>query len=153
MSACRRSVRRMSRLECCPRDGTRLEERRAGPASFGVCPTCQGFAVSGEDLRHYLEAQTDFWKLPLAPRADALPPSDDGVLCACGRAMDQVLQEGVRIDRCWACGAIWLDGGELATLMERTPPVGFRNVAPSKVGTAEAVMEILLYGLHASPWG
>ncbi len=50
----------------------------------------------------------------------------------CGVKLDQEVLEGVTIDRCGACGGMWLDRGELETLAERTEEAWFskwvRNV-------------------------
>ena len=34
----------------------------------------------------------------------------------CGRKLDEILYQRVRIDRCIGCGGVWLDPGELETL-------------------------------------
>jgi hypothetical protein len=34
----------------------------------------------------------------------------------CGRKLEEILYQNVRIDRCTGCGGVWLDPGELDTL-------------------------------------
>jgi hypothetical protein len=34
----------------------------------------------------------------------------------CGRKLEEILYQQVRIDRCTGCGGVWLDPGELDTL-------------------------------------
>ena len=34
----------------------------------------------------------------------------------CGSALDEIMFRGVRVDKCFACGGVWLDDGELEEL-------------------------------------
>ena len=34
----------------------------------------------------------------------------------CGSALDEITFRGVRVDKCFACGGVWLDDGELEEL-------------------------------------
>jgi len=37
----------------------------------------------------------------------------------CGSAMDVIPRHGVEIDHCYSCGAYWLDGGHLMTIVAK----------------------------------
>ncbi|MBV7378134.1 zf-TFIIB domain-containing protein [Maritimibacter dapengensis] len=43
----------------------------------------------------------------------------------CAREMEHLSQHGVSVDRCYVCGGVWLDKGELETIVEtvRAPVV------------------------------
>lgn len=46
----------------------------------------------------------------------------------CGSDMTEVVLERVKIDRCTACGGIFLDKGELESLTRATPPGYLRGL-------------------------
>ena len=52
----------------------------------------------------------------------------------CAREMEHLERHGVTLDRCEVCGGIWLDRGELETLIEAVrPPVVLANPEPRPV--------------------
>ena len=52
----------------------------------------------------------------------------------CAREMEHVNRHGVTLDRCEVCGGIWLDRGELETLIEAVrPPVVLPDPDPRPV--------------------
>ena len=110
-----------------------MERQVAGPGVFGVCPHCHGMWVEAADLQAFLEAPTGSWKLPILEtgRSD-MAYSNDSARCSCssGALMATKKQQGVAMDVCPECSSIWLDGGELAVLLERYQETPERRRSP-----------------------
>jgi len=106
----------------CPRDSSPLETHVVGPGRFSVCNRCHGIWVEAADLDSYLEVPSESWKLPL-PKADGadVPRHDNSARCLCAGSpwMETRKRDGVKVDVCPQCNGVWLDGGELALLLER----------------------------------
>ena len=106
----------MNKPGSCPRDGTPLELRIAGPSAYELCPKCNGMRFEEDALRLYLEDGEDSWNLPDGP-GKGEPAWDLAVVrCPCGAEMRETRREGVKIDICPECRSVWLDGGEIAAL-------------------------------------
>lgn len=107
----------------CPRDGTPLTAQAnvlGADTSAHVCPKCAGVLV---DWKH---GQAFFQSLgltvadlqALVRQAQARPQKAEAPACtACGQgSMRPFAWKGVELDLCEACGASWLDRGELSRI-------------------------------------
>lgn len=123
----------------CPRDGSVLESKAVGSAEVFVCGACHGLSISGYDMASLLRAPFESWKLPWAEKAgDRSTTVDNTVRCLCSSRslMKTVSRQGVAVDLCPDCGALWCDGGELEELIRRK---GGRSYArEGSTGTDEA---------------
>jgi Zn-finger nucleic acid-binding protein len=105
----------------CPRDKGILVKKVVGEATIEVCAKCSGqlfdtgemFAACG------IKADPSYWDRPetggtVTESALACPS------CAVKLLAQQVKYDDrqVEIDRCGRCGRIWLDKGEVDTIME-----------------------------------
>ena len=52
----------------------------------------------------------------------------------CGQKMAEVPLEGIKVDRCTACGGIYFDKGELELLLEAKEQKGFLASLKAKLG-------------------
>ena len=113
----------------CPADSHPLVSHAQGAASFAVCGECAGVWIDGETLaRSAPEADA----LPLSsrrPRGVALRRPGDRGCPSCARGLAGERVEGIEIDRCTACGGVWLDAGEYDAVRARRPPAA-RSAAP-----------------------
>ncbi len=113
----------------CPRDKAMLDEMHAGEAALDVCGKCGGqFFDSGEMFKAFgIKADPSYWDRPETGGS----VSESKLNCSqCGVFMlkQDVKYEDlhVEIDRCGTCGGIWLDKGEVDTIMkigEKLQPV------------------------------
>lgn len=96
----------------CPREGTPLDERRAGRSNVDVCPSCHGTFLDGVELARTVGDAEIALEL-----AEMHGRSSTPLACpACGEAMALDTRDGIRLDHCHACLGVWLDGGELDRL-------------------------------------
>ncbi|MEE9563168.1 MAG: zf-TFIIB domain-containing protein [Thermoanaerobaculia bacterium] len=112
----------MTEERACPRDGSVLESKAVGSAEVLVCKECHGLWLSGYDLAALLRSPYESWKLPWAELS--VPETaifQEKVRCLCrSRALMKIVgREGIRVDLCPDCGALWFDGGELEELIRR----------------------------------
>jgi Zn-finger nucleic acid-binding protein len=105
----------------CPRDKITMREEVVGQAHLDVCVKCGGqFFDAGEMFAACgVKADPSYWDRPETGGTVKASP----IACArCGSHMlgQDVSYEGVHveIDRCGSCGGIWLDKGEVQTLMK-----------------------------------
>ena len=78
--------------------------------------------IQAADLKAFLKTPVESWRLPtLEVGKGELAHSHSwaGCLCSCGQLMETRERYGVAVDICGGCGAVWLDGGELAQLLKR----------------------------------
>ena len=113
----------------CPRDESLMKETKKGDAFLDVCGKCGGeFFDSGEMFGAFgIKADPSYWDRPETGGAVR-----DGTLhcpiCHTHMLIQDVKHdaEHVEIDRCGKCGGIWLDKGEIDTIMaisEKLQPV------------------------------
>lgn len=105
----------------CPRDHSRLQETHVGEAQLDVCPKCTGqFFDSGEMFASFgLKADPSYWDR--SETGGAVRNSEIHCpRCEHTMLLQDVAYEGekVEIDRCRSCGGIWLDKGEVDTLIK-----------------------------------
>ena len=105
----------------CPRDKQVMSEQEAGEAKLDVCKKCGGqFFDSGEMFAAFgIKADPSYWDRPETGGS----VSQSELQCSeCNVFMlkQDVKYEGdhVEIDRCGTCGGIWLDKGEVETIMK-----------------------------------
>ena len=106
----------------CPRDGGPLQRRSIGPAEIHHCTRCNGLWIRPPDLESFLESPFESWKLhSMAGHGATSAVHHATVHCFCdaGADMDSVVRDGLIVDVCPVCGALWLDGGELEALLQR----------------------------------
>lgn len=102
--------------------------------------------ISGDQLSVFLEGRGDPWNLPLDPPPPShRPPQHEEPTCICEVAptMRAVRKSGVTIDVCPSCGGIWLDGGEIATLIRKHRPDLRVRPLPQEEGLPDA-LDLLL---------
>jgi Zn-finger nucleic acid-binding protein len=105
----------------CPRDKLVMHEHKQGDATLDVCTKCAGqFFDSGEMFKAFgIKADPSYWD---RPETGGVVTQSELMCSDCGVFMlkQDVKYEGehVEIDRCGTCGGIWLDKGEVETIMK-----------------------------------
>jgi len=125
----------------CPRDSTPLHEASDGRAHLYACKSCEGIWIGPEDVERVAGSSDQYDRLPSAVERLAI---DDTARCCCdGKPLMRTLErDGVRIDICPECSALWLDRGELQALLENRSPTQTEN-SPSPWQTSVDAAEIL----------
>ncbi len=133
----------------CPRDHAVLAKRVVEGATLDICGACGGqFFDSGEMFRSFgVRADPSYWDR-LETRG--APRTASEIACSrCGTEMvvQDVTFEGdhVRIDRCAACGALWLDAGEIDAILaigEKLQPVVDAETARAKEDVDTHLMNV-----------
>ena len=91
----------------CPRDRTVLTFTDSGRFPCNRCASCQGMLLGAHEVAAALGG-----KAPATDRVAALPES--GVACPReASTMRRLDHNGVELDLCAECGALWFDPGEL----------------------------------------
>jgi len=127
----------------CPRDKAPMRMTVTGGATLDVCGKCGGqYFDSGEIFAAFgIKADPSYWDRPetggVVKNSSLACP-----VCHCNMLAQDVRYEGshVEIDRCGSCGGIWLDRGEVDTIMsigERVRPVVEAEIAQAKKELAE----------------
>ena len=105
----------------CPRDRVTMRQLASGQAILDVCGTCGGqYFDSGEMFAAFgLKADPSYWDRPetggsIGTSALKCPACNDFMLAQ----EVKYAGERVEIDRCGKCGGIWLDKGEVDTIMK-----------------------------------
>lgn len=105
----------------CPRDHATLQETTVGEAHLDVCPKCSGqYFDSGEMFAAFgMKADNSYWDRSETGGS----VTESKIHCPrCEQTMlsQQVAYDAhkVEIDRCRSCGGIWLDKGEVDTLIK-----------------------------------
>lgn len=110
----------MGSARICPRDKKVLREAVLGSATVEICGACAGTFFDAEDLIAAGGVVADPSTWDRAETGGAVKPST--LACpGCAATMDaqDVTHDGkhVEVDRCGKCRGIWLDKGELDTLL------------------------------------
>jgi Zn-finger nucleic acid-binding protein len=114
-----KSDRKKDRL--CPRDNSLMGNITQGEAVLDICGKCGGqFFDTGEMFKAFgMKADPSYWDRPetggvVAPSELHCPNCEKHLLA------QNVEYEGtkVEIDRCGKCGGVWLDKGEVETIMK-----------------------------------
>jgi Zn-finger nucleic acid-binding protein len=125
----------------CPRDGSKMTENTVGESILDVCGKCGGqFFDTGEMYGAFgLKADPALWDR----EETAGPVREAHFKCPrCNKMMltQDIKHDGdaVEIDRCGHCGGIWLDKGEVDTIMA----IGTKMHAVSEAEKAKAKAEL-----------
>ena len=122
----------------CPRDKTTMDQVEVGEAHLDRCGKCGGqFFDSGEMFAAFgVKADPSYWD-----REEAGGAVKDHSF-ACPRCRKHMLaqdvkyeKDSVEIDRCGHCGGVWLDKGEVETIMaigEKIKPILDAQTAKAK---------------------
>jgi uncharacterized protein len=98
----------------------RLSRMRAGELEVDHCPACGGLWLDQNELPRLLEVDAGDLR-DLRRGRDATGANTRLGKCpACARGLLRVtsgIQRQVTVDKCADCGGVWLDGGELETLL------------------------------------
>lgn len=97
----------------CPTDQTSLDDQRRGDLRFGYCRQCHGLWFA----RGMLEMSDHFHApLPRETRRPKTQPPSEGIgprRCShCAVDLRGECIDGIAVDRCPACGGVWLEPGE-----------------------------------------
>lgn len=93
--------------------------RRHRELAFLFCPDCRGVWLTRDNFRHLRELTVDPSWQPRLPETGLFvrrPRIVEGAarcVCAEGPLMDAVDEQGVVVDVCPSCSAVWLDGREI----------------------------------------
>ena len=95
----------------CPRDFTLLTAHEWGAATYLSCPTCRGVLLERRDAETIVRSGTH----PHFERPAEEAVFEDGTaLCSCSEVrMKSGSRDGVTVDVCPKCKAVWFDAGEL----------------------------------------
>jgi Zn-finger nucleic acid-binding protein len=104
----------------CPRDRSTMVEKKKGDSILDICQTCGGqFFDSGEMFGAFgIKADPSYWDRP-ETGGSVKPGQLECPVCR-SEMLRQDVEHGsehVEIDRCGACGGIWLDKGEVDRVM------------------------------------
>ena len=138
----------------CPKCVGKLEEKNIENVKTDVCWVCEGIWFDKDELEKVLEADSkDFNKIDLDRGGlDGKEVSDvykelDEKSIKCPRCGEELKKElypkGIRIDTCAKCDGIWLDGGEIHKLRERTLVKLADTVYTLKIAFAQALRSAL----------
>lgn len=105
----------------CPREGSWLVPRMLDELEYLACETCGGLWIPSEQLPIMALRVAGGAPAPRSPQH--LEPSrifEGTARCVCPKAplMLNVEAMAITLDRCEACGGIWLDGGEIRRVIE-----------------------------------
>ncbi|MGC6465414.1 MAG: zf-TFIIB domain-containing protein [Akkermansiaceae bacterium] len=106
-------------MKVCPRHQSTLSSCEKNGHHVDLCPDCRGLWVPGPEIDALLgQGQS----LQLRSQCSVLP-SELPCPSACGQMFQGKIGQ-VQIDLCQGCGGLWLDRGELESLLNR------RKVSP-----------------------
>lgn len=140
----------------CPRDFTLLTAREWGAATYQYCATCHGVLLERSEVEKIVRSGTN---PPVLQPRERRTFEEGTALCSCSEAtMMTVTRQGVSVDVCPACEAVWFDAGELARVVAEnrkdllsiaspeTWPAAAKAVAGTDVvkGILKFVVEVVL---------
>ena len=118
----------------CPRDGSILAFAEEGGLLSNRCPECSGLLLEEEDVAAAMGKRG----VPAAEKVESLPTGK--VTCPRdGKPMRLLMHEGVEIDLCAECNALWLDAGEIEKIKRSRGGAGRRAALAAGVAGAAAV--------------
>ena len=109
-------------------DGTRQ-------ATIDVCTRCRSVFAEEFELKVLSDALA---KLPFRDRPHAAVAAvvpGEAACPACGEALDKVPVSGVEVELCGGCHGVWLDGGELEALAQRSGAPAARDPYRASMAT------------------
>ena len=131
----------------CPRDGASLVPRMLDELEYLACESCGGLWIPCEQLQVMALRVAGGAPTPRSPRR--LEPSrimEGTARCVCPKAplMLNVDTMEITLDRCAACGGIWLDGGEIRRVIEH-----YRGAEASSSGILSELPGVAFEGFDA----
>ena len=118
----------------CPRDRSILVFVEEGGQVSNRCPQCSGLLLEEEDVAAAMGKRG----VPAAEKLASLPESK--VTCPRdGKPMRLLMHEGVEIDLCAECNALWLDAGEIEKIKRSRGGAGRKAALAAGVAGAAAV--------------
>ena len=113
----------MSAVEICPRDGHPLTHRDVVGIEFFSCKTCHGLWFGPEALFEFGFHVAQGGSMPWSLASERPPILEGTARCLCeGRPLMKPREKnGVTLDECPACKGIWLDGGEVESILRSHP--------------------------------
>ncbi len=127
----------------CPRDGTVMTFIDDGAHMRNRCPGCSGLLLDKEEVAAALGRKPDPARVAALPQSKVACPRD-------GKPMRALEHNGVELDMCAACGALWFDAGELEKVTERKSRAG-RNVAVAAAVVGGVAVAGVAVAAAASP--
>jgi Zn-finger nucleic acid-binding protein len=107
----------------CPRCGGELRADRRGPVEIRICGVCQGMWMRADDLRRAVD-EADVGALVARPQLMQWVDDGQAIHCPmCGEWMRRVAVQSkprVIVDACQH--GVWLDQGEVETIVAQFPP-------------------------------
>ena len=126
---------RLSLVNNCPRDGSRLVDQASSLHDVVRCNSCSGMWLPASAVVELI-GKTKIPKQDQHSIPGEITCPDDGT------QLNLVKDRGVEIDICACCGGVWLDGGELEKLKD----------TQSGNKATEAIVEgAVEFGFHAIP--
>lgn len=117
----------------CPKCVGKLKEKNVENVKVDVCWVCEGIWLDGKELEKVLEADSKDFKLIDIDREELdgkevaeLYKELDAIIGKCPKCAEEIILEttsyprGISVDVCPKCKGIWLDGGEIKKLRDRT---------------------------------
>ncbi|MGI5862343.1 MAG: phospholipid scramblase-related protein [Myxococcales bacterium] len=131
----------------CPACSELLFRRRIEGVEADGCPGCGGLWMDAGELQALAKTPAALRKLDkiFTPGVQAGEPEPNGRCPRCEQPLGQMEFEqfrGIRLDRCKACGGIWLDHGEATGIADRLDPPS----EPAPVAVAPTVIDFATGG-------
>jgi len=125
----------------CPRDFHLLTPHEWGAATYLVCPTCHGVLLERAEVEKILRSGTS----PPTQEPQEEPVFEDGTaLCSCEEVrMMTIAREGVAVDLCPRCKAVWFDAGELQRVVAGEDQDLPSNLSTESTGGALEVLDLV----------
>jgi Zn-finger nucleic acid-binding protein len=144
-------------LRRCPRDGSGLSSRELDGIAYLFCDRCHGLLLHPAAIEQ-LKARSLGGQRPPRSTNRGIAIHEGTVRCPCGPLMTNVAKGAVVLDVCRECGAIWLDGGEVADFLRpftvspganlRSSPSGDGGGALEAIGVVADLLSVIVeFGL------
>ncbi len=129
----------------CPRDNTELVQVKLEKKSYMKCPTCSGhyIGLTGAKLHGIKLSDLNPKSSPCAlPKGEAalMSPSTD-------QPMKHFVYEGISLDYCAASNSVWMDSGELHSLVEKFVTKGKNKKTSSEYGILDGIGDGVIGGI------
>jgi Zn-finger nucleic acid-binding protein len=131
----------------CPREGHPLTHGAILGIEFFSCKTCHGLWFGPAALEVFALHAAQGGSVPESLAFRRHPAIQEGTarcLCSSHPLMKLRKKDGVSLDDCPVCGAVWLDGGELAAILPRSARNGsdLGERGASSIGESGAIWDV-----------
>ncbi|MGD2114093.1 MAG: zf-TFIIB domain-containing protein [Acidobacteriota bacterium] len=131
----------------CPRDFTLLSAREWQGTSYLHCDTCHGVLLERSEVERIVHSGAAH--PPTGASIGEATFEDGSAPCSCSDAtMVTVNRQGVAVDVCPRCKAVWFDAGELQRMVARA-----RRQSAESDGSAPPGLLLKPSGGTVSSWG